>query len=145
MPTADPAVQGWRRAAAIPYVWLIAFFLVPFLIVFKISLSETTIAQPPYLPVLDLAAGWEGLQRFLAVHAARHVAPMSGRQCLLRNGFEVEDIECIYSFVNLPEGELRERRHGGGQQGTSSKKLQECATVFHAKAFTPQAFLTKQK
>jgi putrescine transport system permease protein len=59
-------VPCWRAAAAIPYVWLIAFFLVPFLIVFKISLSETAIAQPPYLPVLDLAAGREGLQRFVA-------------------------------------------------------------------------------
>src|ERR1700688_3645806 len=59
-------VPRWRAAAAIPYVWLIAFFLVPFLIVFKISLAETAIAQPPYLPVLDLAAGREGLQRFVA-------------------------------------------------------------------------------
>lgn len=50
----------------IPYTWLIAFFLVPFLIVFKISLSETTIAQPPYLPVLDFSAGWDGLKRFVA-------------------------------------------------------------------------------
>ncbi len=59
-------VSRWRAAAVIPYVWLTAFFLVPFLIVLKISLSETVIAQPPYLPVLDLAAGWEGLRRFLA-------------------------------------------------------------------------------
>ncbi len=58
-------VSRWRAAAVIPYVWLTAFFLVPFLIVLKISLSETVIAQPPYLPVLDLAAGWEGLRRFL--------------------------------------------------------------------------------
>src|SRR4029077_8545981 len=40
------------------------FFLVPFVIVLKISLSETAIAQPPYLPVLDLAAGWQGLKDF---------------------------------------------------------------------------------
>src|SRR6202521_2714168 len=59
-------VPRWRVAAAIPYAWLIAFFLVPFLIVFKISLSETTIAQPPYLPVLDFSAGWDGLKRFVA-------------------------------------------------------------------------------
>ncbi len=50
----------------IPYLWLLAFFLVPFLIVLKISLSQTTIAQPPYLPVLDLAAGWPGLKAFFA-------------------------------------------------------------------------------
>jgi putrescine transport system permease protein len=45
----------------IPFVWLLAFFLVPFLIVAKISLSESAIAQPPYQPVFDLTAGWHGL------------------------------------------------------------------------------------
>ncbi len=57
---------GQRLVVAAPYAWLIAFFLVPFLIVVKISLSQTAIAQPPYLPVLDLAAGWEGVRAFLA-------------------------------------------------------------------------------
>ena len=57
----------WRRLVLrIPYLWLLAFFLVPFLIVLKISLSETAIAQPPYTPVLDLAAGWHGLAAFFA-------------------------------------------------------------------------------
>ena len=55
----------WRRfAIGLPYVWLLAFFLVPFLIVLKISLSQTEIAQPPYAPVLDLVAGWPGLVAF---------------------------------------------------------------------------------
>ena len=49
---------------ALPYLWLIAFFLLPFLIVLKISLSQTAIAQPPYTPALDLAAGWSGLRDF---------------------------------------------------------------------------------
>ena len=56
----------WRGAAVMPFLWLIAFFLLPFLIVFKISLSETAIAQPPYLPVWDFSAGWHGLVRFFA-------------------------------------------------------------------------------
>ena len=57
----------WRTLAVrIPYAWLLAFFLVPFLIVLKISLSQTTIAQPPYTPVLDLAAGWQGIEDFFA-------------------------------------------------------------------------------
>jgi putrescine transport system permease protein len=51
---------------AIPYVWLLAFFLVPFLIVFKISFSQSAIALPPYTPVLDFAAGWRGLEDFFA-------------------------------------------------------------------------------
>jgi putrescine transport system permease protein len=50
----------------IPYLWLIAFFLVPFVIVVKISLSQTAMALPPYTPVLDLAAGWDGLKQFAA-------------------------------------------------------------------------------
>jgi putrescine transport system permease protein len=57
---------GARLVAGVPYVWLIVFFLVPFLIVLKISLSQTAIALPPYVPVLDLAAGWEGIKTFLA-------------------------------------------------------------------------------
>jgi putrescine transport system permease protein len=57
----------WRKLVVrIPYGWLLAFFLVPSLIVFKISLSQTAIAQPPYTPALDLAAGWHGLAAFFA-------------------------------------------------------------------------------
>jgi len=55
---------GMWLIPALPYLWLIAFFLLPFLIVLKISLSQTAIAQPPYAPALDLAAGWSGLRDF---------------------------------------------------------------------------------
>jgi putrescine transport system permease protein len=55
-----------RAAILVPYVWLVAFFLLPFLIVLKISFSQTAIAQPPYVPLFDLAAGWEGVREFLA-------------------------------------------------------------------------------
>jgi putrescine transport system permease protein len=58
--------RGARLIVLVPYLWLVAFFLLPFLIVLKISLSETAIAQPPYTPVLDLAAGWEGIKEFFA-------------------------------------------------------------------------------
>jgi putrescine transport system permease protein len=57
---------GARLVVLIPYLWLAAFFLAPFVIVLKISLSHTAIAQPPYEPVLDPAAGWEGVRAFLA-------------------------------------------------------------------------------
>ena len=42
-----------RLVIAIPYLWLLVFFLIPFFIVFKISLSTTAIAMPPYTPVLN--------------------------------------------------------------------------------------------
>lgn len=51
---------------AVPYLWLLLLFFVPFLIVLKISLSQDVIAQPPYEPVLDLSLGWEGIKDFLS-------------------------------------------------------------------------------
>jgi putrescine transport system permease protein len=61
------APNAWRRRLVIllPYVWLAVFFLVPFLIVLKISLSQSAIAQPPYTPVLDLAGGIASLRDFV--------------------------------------------------------------------------------
>jgi len=57
---------SWQKfVIAMPYAWLIAFFLLPFLIVVKISLSQTAIAQPPYMPVFDVTAGWRGLRAFV--------------------------------------------------------------------------------
>ena len=43
-----------RRAALIllPYSWLFAFFLIPFLIVLKISVSDPALAIPPYTPTI---------------------------------------------------------------------------------------------
>lgn len=51
---------------AVPYLWLLALFLVPFLIVVKISLSDIALSIPPYTPQLDLTTGWEGVKSFLA-------------------------------------------------------------------------------
>lgn len=50
---------NWGRFAvvAVPMFWLGIFFFVPFLVVFKISLSETAIAVPPYTALLEM--DWE--------------------------------------------------------------------------------------
>jgi putrescine transport system permease protein len=46
----------------VPYAWLLFFFLVPFLIVAKISISSTDTAIPPYTPVFDpLVDAWSGM------------------------------------------------------------------------------------
>ena len=64
-PAAAAAVTGGPIAAItsrlvilVPYLWLLLFFLIPFVIVFKISLSQTAIAMPPYVPVFDGVAGF---------------------------------------------------------------------------------------
>ena len=51
---------------AVPYLWLLALFLVPFLIVLKISLSDVALARPPYMPQLDLTQGLDGLLAFFS-------------------------------------------------------------------------------
>ncbi|MBN9581533.1 MAG: ABC transporter permease [Afipia sp.] len=55
-----------RLAAIAPYLWMVAFFLVPFGFVLKIALSQTAIAQPPYVPVFDPVAGWQAFKAALA-------------------------------------------------------------------------------
>ena len=55
-----------RLAAIAPYVWMVLFFLVPFLFVLKISLSQTAIARPPYTPVLALHEGWGAIKTAFA-------------------------------------------------------------------------------
>ncbi len=54
-------LSGRALVVAVPLVWLLVFFLIPFLVVAKISLSEVTIARPPYLPLLE----WDGLRATL--------------------------------------------------------------------------------
>ena len=51
----------WRRyATAIPYAWLLIFFLVPFAIILKISIADPIIAQPPYTPLFDDSGSFQG-------------------------------------------------------------------------------------
>ncbi|MDG1459542.1 MAG: ABC transporter permease subunit [Pseudoprimorskyibacter sp.] len=55
-----------RLLIAVPYLWLLLLFLVPFGIVLKISLSDLALARPPYLPQIDVSKGWEGFANFLS-------------------------------------------------------------------------------
>jgi putrescine transport system permease protein len=55
-----------RLAAIAPYLWMMLLFLVPFLFVLKISLSQTAIAQPPYLPVFDWTQGFAAIKAAFA-------------------------------------------------------------------------------
>jgi len=44
---------GRRLIPAIPYLWMVMFFLAPFIIVFGISLAESRYGIPPYTPLLE--------------------------------------------------------------------------------------------
>ena len=63
-PAAGKTVRLWNRllrrwggflVGLPPYAWLLLFFLVPFLIVLKISFSEIQTAVPPYQPLIAWA------------------------------------------------------------------------------------------
>ncbi len=46
-------LTGRAAVTAVPYLWLLLFFLVPFIIVLKISLAEVVIAMPPFTPLFE--------------------------------------------------------------------------------------------
>jgi putrescine transport system permease protein len=48
----------WRLiVVAIPFIWLLMFFLLPFFIVAKISVAELVIASPPFTKMIDWSSG----------------------------------------------------------------------------------------
>jgi putrescine transport system permease protein len=61
----------WRKFITyLPYLWLLLFFLAPFIIVLKISFATPVVAQPPFTELFDLdsdtsqwwLASWENYQ-----------------------------------------------------------------------------------
>jgi putrescine transport system permease protein len=52
-------------AAILPLLWLAIFFALPFLMVAKLSLSDTALAVPPYAPRLDRSRGLAGFADFV--------------------------------------------------------------------------------
>lgn len=56
--------RQWLRAALLtPYLWLLLFFLAPFLIILKISFADPLVALPPFTAFFDWSAdGWQRIQ-----------------------------------------------------------------------------------
>jgi putrescine transport system permease protein len=68
---------GERLALAAPYAYLAIFFLAPFALIVKISLSRQALSIPPYEPVFDWAQGpavWLDKARELGFDAWRALA-----------------------------------------------------------------------
>jgi putrescine transport system permease protein len=53
-------------AAILPGLWLAVFFAFPFLLVAKLSASDSALSIPPYTPRIDWSQGLAGVQAFLA-------------------------------------------------------------------------------
>ena len=53
------SAKAWQSAiVAVPYFWLLIFFLIPFFLVLKISLAEYIVASPPFSKLIQF--GEEG-------------------------------------------------------------------------------------
>jgi|TARA_B110000459_G_scaffold30631_1_gene31308 putrescine transport system permease protein len=50
--------NGRNAVIAIPYIWLLLLFLLPFIFVLKISLAEPIMAIPPYTSLLKWSDSW---------------------------------------------------------------------------------------
>ncbi len=46
-------VRGRTAVIAVPYLWLLLFFVIPFVIVLKISFADVQTDSPPYTPLLQ--------------------------------------------------------------------------------------------
>jgi putrescine transport system permease protein len=90
-----------RLVVIIPYLWLIAFFLVPFAIVMKISVSQTAMALPPYVPVLHLGAGWQGLQNFAAQLTLDAYALIGSDEIYLRSYLKSLEVAGVSTAILL--------------------------------------------
>lgn len=53
--------RGERLALAAPYAWIALFFLAPFALIARLSLSRPAQTRPPYEPIFDLSNGLAGL------------------------------------------------------------------------------------
>jgi putrescine transport system permease protein len=102
--TAPQTGWGARLVVLVPYLWLGLFFLVPFAIVLRISLSQTAVAQPPYAPVLDLTAGWEGLKAFFAALSPENYAFIASDWLYLASYLKSLEIAAVSTMLLLLVG-----------------------------------------
>jgi len=63
------AAAGRRLVAGIPTLWLLVLFLIPFLIVFRISFSEVRLAIPPYTQLVNWHHGSPSLEVHWSAYA----------------------------------------------------------------------------
>jgi putrescine transport system permease protein len=97
----SPRSWGSRPVVLLPFGWLIAFFFLPALIVLKISLSQTAIAQPPYTPVLDLSAGWEGIRNFAAGLSLENYVALASDRLYLASYLKSVEIAALSTLLLL--------------------------------------------
>jgi putrescine transport system permease protein len=70
--------QAWGRrlVAGVPTLWLLLLFLIPFVIVFRISFAEVRLAIPPYTPLLSWHRGSPALELHWSAYSFLFTDPL---------------------------------------------------------------------
>jgi putrescine transport system permease protein len=70
--------QAWGRrlVAGVPTLWLLLLFLIPFIIVFRISFAEVRLAIPPYTPLLSWHRGSPALELHWSAYSFLFTDPL---------------------------------------------------------------------
>lgn len=90
-------LPGSRWAViGVPYLWLLLFFAIPFLIVLKISFAKLAIAQPPYTPILQVVQD----EVLLKLNLTNYMVLFSDSQYLLAYASSLK-IAAISTFLTL--------------------------------------------
>jgi len=89
----------------VPFVWLLLFFLAPFLIVLLLSFSEPMLAQPPYAPLLAFAQEAEGTYLRIQLNLSNYLLLVSDDTYLAAflNSLRIAGIATLLTLaVGLP-------------------------------------------
>jgi len=97
------SLGGWALIA-VPYFWLFLFFLAPFFIVFKISLSQIAVAIPPYFPAFDLGQGLQVLFEDLKELSLENYIFLTEDDLYWRSYVSSVTIAAISTFITLLVG-----------------------------------------
>ena len=95
---------GERLIILAPLLWLVALFLVPSLIILKISFSQTALAQPPYTPVVDLSAGLSGMREFLAALSPANYVDLASDTIYISSYLRSVEIAALATLILLVIG-----------------------------------------
>ncbi len=90
---------------AVPYLWLLALFLVPFAIVLRISFSDIALAIPPYTPTLDTSEGvWAGIRDLVSQFDFENYEFLTGDDLYWKAYLSSLQIAALSTFFTLLVG-----------------------------------------
>ncbi|MCR9239067.1 MAG: ABC transporter permease subunit [Alphaproteobacteria bacterium] len=85
----------------VPYLWLVILFLIPFLIVLKVSFSEPTVSIPPYSPRLDISDGMSALWQQIRQFSIENYVFLIEEPLFYRSYLSSFTIAAIATFITL--------------------------------------------